>query len=221
MLEGTDPAKKDSDGDKVKDGKEDADRDGLDNATEWASGNDPTNPDTDGDGTADGKEIGGTVVSYDGSTLTFRLPNGKLFSGTVDADTSINCWSRDDDFTDAESTDDTSTDDGTDDTSTDDGSTDDTSTDDGGGDDTSGDDGSLPRVSGDDSADTDTDTTDDGSTDTSTDDGSGDDTSGDDTSAGCDDSLLEPGAVIHEAEGDDADGGFVFTSIDLIDDSNQ
>jgi hypothetical protein len=122
----------------------DTDRDGLKDGAEVKVGLDPLDPDTDGDGIADGSEIAGTVVSYDGESLTLRLPNGKLLVGAVDSDTAFDCWASDDDPSDADAAQDSS----------------------------------------------------------------------------CDDSLLEPGVVVDEAAGDDAGDGFVFTSIELIDDNS-
>jgi hypothetical protein len=116
----------------------DTDRDGLKDGAEVKVGLDPLTADTDGDGILDGKELSGTVVAYDGSLLTLRLPNGKLLAGTVDADTEFGCWERDGDASGVDA-------------------------------------------------------------------------------GGCDDGLLEPGAVVHECAGDDDGDGFVFTSIDIID----
>lgn len=54
---GTDPLKPDTDDDGIRDGQEDPDGDGLNNAEEIAAGTGALYPDTDGDGLSDGEEV--------------------------------------------------------------------------------------------------------------------------------------------------------------------
>ncbi len=71
---GTNPRKRDSDHDGVRDGAEDRDRDGLRNADEVALGTDPRTPDSD----RDGVRVAGRVVSASGSAVTLRLDGGAV-----------------------------------------------------------------------------------------------------------------------------------------------
>jgi hypothetical protein len=217
--EHTNPQRADSNGNGVKDGREDADRDKLNNAGEDDASTDPINPDTDGDGIKDGQERAGEIVSFDGTTLTLRVFGGATLSGTVDANTYIDCGDNsagdpngdqtpaDDGWVDEpvdekvrarrglDLTVDDSTDPGVDDGSADDGFVDDGTTDDG-----SADDG----------------TTDDGTTDDSSDDSTDD--SGDfvdDGAGGCATDTLKPGAVVAEADVSYTGKGAFFDAIEL------
>jgi hypothetical protein len=75
------------------DAKKDADKDGLRNFAEYKSGTDPQNPDTDDDGIEDGNDVGGTVASFDGTTLVLKLPDGTTRDGKVTPGTEISCQS--------------------------------------------------------------------------------------------------------------------------------
>lgn len=68
---GTNPRKADSDGD------------GLNDKAELQSDNDPTDDDSDNDGVMDGDENAGTIMSFDGTTLTISLGGGGSVSGLV------------------------------------------------------------------------------------------------------------------------------------------
>ena len=212
--EGTNPVKADSNGNGVKDGKEDADRDKLNNAGEDQAGTDPLNPDTDGDGIKDGEEKAGEVVSFDGTTLTVRLFGGQDVSGTVDGDTWIDCGASTDSSS-ADNSGDGSGDGWWDDSSdnpakvrartevaptTDGSGADDPSAGDPGADDGSGDDPSLDGNSTDDPG---------------ADPGSGDDPSVDDGSGGCAPDVLKVGAVVSEASFSATPDGLFFDSIEL------
>src|SRR3954465_2005002 len=69
---------------KVKQGKRDQDRDGLNNRGEFRAKTNPRDADTDNDGIKDGKEHAGTVTSFEGGVLTITLAQGGELSGTVD-----------------------------------------------------------------------------------------------------------------------------------------
>jgi hypothetical protein len=89
----TNPRKRDTDHDGVRDGAEDRDRDGLRNADEVALGTDPRKRDSDRDGLRDGDEeydVDGRVVSASGSALTLRLDGGVVPARLTD-DTVIGC----------------------------------------------------------------------------------------------------------------------------------
>jgi Bacterial TSP3 repeat len=97
----TNPHKADSDGDGLKDGDEidegtdprnaDTDGDGLKDGFEVEIGYDPTDPDSDGDDVPDGQESIGYIGSFNGATLTINLIRGGTVSGTVTAETDIEC----------------------------------------------------------------------------------------------------------------------------------
>jgi hypothetical protein len=76
---------------KVKQAKRDQDRDGLNNRGEFRARTNPRDHDTDNDGIDDGNENAGTVKSFEGGVLTITLAGGGELSGTVDADTEIEC----------------------------------------------------------------------------------------------------------------------------------
>jgi hypothetical protein len=76
---------------KVKQAKRDQDRDGLNNRGEFRARTNPRDRDTDNDGIDDGNENAGTVKSFEGGVLTIALAGGGELSGTVDADTEIEC----------------------------------------------------------------------------------------------------------------------------------
>lgn len=69
----------------------DTDDDSLTDAQDVSMGDDPTDADTDDDGIEDGDENGGTVVSFDGTTLTINLTGGGTISGQVTESTEIAC----------------------------------------------------------------------------------------------------------------------------------
>jgi hypothetical protein len=69
----------------------DTDNDGLTDAEDIEAGDDPTNADTDNDGIEDGNEDAGTIVSFDGTTLTINLFGGGTMSGMVTESTEIKC----------------------------------------------------------------------------------------------------------------------------------
>src|ERR671931_667233 len=77
--------------------KADTDRDGLRDGAELATDNGPLDPDTDGDGVRDGDEHAGTVLSFDGTTLTLRLAAGGKLTGQVDDATEVWCGDEGDD----------------------------------------------------------------------------------------------------------------------------
>ena len=95
FQEGTNPRDKDSDNDGVPDGREDADHDGLNNMGEDETANLPNDQDTDNDGVGDDQENAGMIASFDGTTLVINLAGGGQVSGTVDANTEIECESED------------------------------------------------------------------------------------------------------------------------------
>jgi hypothetical protein len=73
--------------------RKDQDRDGLRNRGEFEGNMDPHDADTDGDGVDDGVEGAGTVASFDSTSgeLVINLFSGDSVSGTVTADTEIDC----------------------------------------------------------------------------------------------------------------------------------
>ena len=89
----------------VKQARRDQDRDGLRNLAEYRHGTDPRDADSDDDGLDDGDEVAagrdpgddrdenaGTVVSFDGTTLTISLDGGgTLVGAVVDGVTEIEC----------------------------------------------------------------------------------------------------------------------------------
>jgi hypothetical protein len=94
----TNPRKKDSDRDGIKDPADDTDHDGLTNREEIHGGTNPCDRDSDNDGVGDDEETIGTVASFvedsanpGTGVLTITLNNGSTLSGTVDATTEIEC----------------------------------------------------------------------------------------------------------------------------------
>jgi thrombospondin type 3 repeat protein len=81
---------------KVNQARRDQDRDGMRNRAEFVAGTNPRDADTDNDGVKDGREDAGTVVSFDATTgtLVIKLFNGDQVTGTVTADTEIECGDR-------------------------------------------------------------------------------------------------------------------------------
>lgn len=69
----------------------DTDDDALTDAQDVRVGDDPTDADTDDDGIEDGDENGGTVASFNGTTLTINVIGGGTISGQVTASTEIEC----------------------------------------------------------------------------------------------------------------------------------
>jgi hypothetical protein len=93
--EGTNPRRRDSDRDGIRDAREDRDRDGLRNGAEDRTGNDPIDRDTDDDGIRDGNEQAGVVTAFAAGVLTIDLANGSSVSGRVTTATEIKCESED------------------------------------------------------------------------------------------------------------------------------
>jgi hypothetical protein len=90
---GTNPRKRDTDHDGVRDGAEDRDRDGLRNADEVALGADPRKQDSDHDGVRDGRDefdVAGQVASVSGSVVTLRLDRGTMTAKLTD-DSVVGC----------------------------------------------------------------------------------------------------------------------------------
>ncbi|MCW2993198.1 MAG: hypothetical protein JWQ18_693, partial [Conexibacter sp.] len=207
-----------------------ADKDGLSNLAEQSSANDPGDADSDDDGVKDGAEHAGQVVSFstDG-TLQLRLATtGKVVTGTVDGDTSVECngvsdyeLGYDDTTTSDTSSDDTGDDPSSDDDTGDDGS-DDPGDDSSDGDATtssSDDGGDAPSATA--SAASDDDPSADDGSDDSGDDDAGDDageTSSYDATDPCIDEVLTAGSWVHEAALSAADDGSnVFDAVALVD----
>jgi hypothetical protein len=73
--------------------RKDQDTDGLANRGEFEAGTDPHDSDTDGDGVEDGDEGAGTISSFDATTgvLVINPFAGAPVTGTVTADTEIDC----------------------------------------------------------------------------------------------------------------------------------
>lgn len=69
----------------------DTDDDALTDAQEVEIGDDPNDSDTDDDGVEDGEENAGTILSFDGTTLTIKLFDGSMLSGLVTEQTEIEC----------------------------------------------------------------------------------------------------------------------------------
>jgi opacity protein-like surface antigen len=91
---GTNPRKRDTDHDGVRDGAEDRDRDGLRNADEVALGADPRKRDSDHDGVRDGGEeydVAGRVASVAGSAVTLRLDGGASVTAKLTDDSVVGC----------------------------------------------------------------------------------------------------------------------------------
>ena len=78
---------------KVNQARKDQDTDGLRNRGEWQAKFDPRDDDTDGDGVEDGDEGAGTIASFDATTgeLVIDVFSGDTVTGTVNADTEIEC----------------------------------------------------------------------------------------------------------------------------------
>jgi hypothetical protein len=94
----TNPRKKDSDRDGVRDPNDDTDHDGLTNREEIHGGTNPCDRDSDDDGVRDDEETIGTVASFvadsgnpNSGVLTITLKNGSTLSGRVDGTTEIEC----------------------------------------------------------------------------------------------------------------------------------
>jgi hypothetical protein len=93
LRQGTDPRARDTDRDRLRDGREDGDGDGLSNAAEDTYGQDPADPDTDNDGLLDGQEHAGVVESFAGGRLVIALASGGTVEARVGEDTDIGCGS--------------------------------------------------------------------------------------------------------------------------------
>ena len=76
---------------KVKQTRRDQDRDGLNNLGEYRAKTDPRDRDSDDDGIGDEQENAGTIASFTDGVLTIALAKGGTLSGTVSADTEIEC----------------------------------------------------------------------------------------------------------------------------------
>lgn len=94
----TNPRRKDSDRDGIKDPADDTDHDGLTNREELRDGTNPCDRDSDDDGVEDQEETIGTVASFvadagnpNAGVLTITLNNGSTLSGRVDETTEIEC----------------------------------------------------------------------------------------------------------------------------------
>ena len=88
---GTDPRRRDSDGDRRPDGREDADRDGLTAAQEQRFGFHPRKRDSDLDGIRDGRENAGVVTAADGVSITIALATGRTLTARIDDLAEIGC----------------------------------------------------------------------------------------------------------------------------------
>lgn len=93
FREGTNPRKRDTNGNGRPDGREDRDRDHLVNAAEDTTGNDPIDKDTDNDGIPDGQEQAGVVGSFNQATgdLRIDLAGGGSVTGKVTNATEVEC----------------------------------------------------------------------------------------------------------------------------------
>jgi hypothetical protein len=94
----TNPRKKDSDRDGIRDANDDTDHDGLTNSEEIHGGTNPCDRDSDDDGVRDDEETIGTVASFvedsanpGTGVLTITLKDGSTVSGKVDSTTEIEC----------------------------------------------------------------------------------------------------------------------------------
>jgi hypothetical protein len=87
----TDPRKKDSDHDGIRDGREDFDRDHLRNAAEIRTGFDPGKKDSDRDGTKDGRENAGKIVKLSDSSITIKLAVGGTLSARLGDTLAVHC----------------------------------------------------------------------------------------------------------------------------------
>lgn len=78
---------------KVNQARKDQDTDGLRNRGEFEAHMNPRDDDSDDDGVEDGDEGAGTVTSFDATTgeLVINVFSGDTITGTVDADTEIEC----------------------------------------------------------------------------------------------------------------------------------
>jgi hypothetical protein len=74
----------------------DQDHDGLKNRAEFRAHMDPRDADSDNNGIPDGQEHAGTVVSFDGTTLTVDVFGSSPLVGKVTSDTEIECDPGDD-----------------------------------------------------------------------------------------------------------------------------
>ena len=92
--------------------RKDQDKDGARNRAEFKAKTNPRRADTDADGTIDGEENAGTIESFDAETgvLVIDLFGGDTVTGTVDADTEVECGCHGD-SEDDDSADDTTTED--------------------------------------------------------------------------------------------------------------
>lgn len=88
---GTNPKKKNSDRDRVRDGREDSDNDGMVNSVESVVETDCGESDSDGDGTEDGDEISGFIHSFDGEVLQLRMVDGAILSAPITEHTYVHC----------------------------------------------------------------------------------------------------------------------------------
>lgn len=88
---GTNPKKKNSDRDRVRDGREDSDDDGMVNSVESVVQTDCGEEDTDGDGMDDGDEISGFIHSFDGEILKLRMVDGAILSAPITEYTYVHC----------------------------------------------------------------------------------------------------------------------------------
>jgi hypothetical protein len=94
----TNPRRKDSDRDGIRDANDDTDHDGLTNREEIHGGTNPCDRDSDDDGVRDDEETIGTVANFvadsgnpNAGVLTITLNNGSTLSGRVDETTEIEC----------------------------------------------------------------------------------------------------------------------------------
>ena len=93
LRQGTSPRARDTDRDRLRDGREDGDGDGLSNAAEDTYGQDPADPDTDNDGVLDGQEHAGVVESFADGRLVIALAGGGTVDSRVGDETDIGCGS--------------------------------------------------------------------------------------------------------------------------------
>jgi hypothetical protein len=81
---------------RVNQARRDQDHDGLKNRAEFLAHMDPRDADSDNNGIPDGQEHAGTVVSFDGTTLTVDVFGSSPLVGKVTSDTEIECDPGDD-----------------------------------------------------------------------------------------------------------------------------